>query len=290
MNKIKISYNKINPLIKEFLKEDSVEGLEKRTLLNKVSFSKKYYSDIYFHSGAIDEQASLNIKNAKKVIVNSYMLKDELLKALKIEDDSLFEVIYPVVNYEKLKQKESKAILCEEFEIQKDKKIILFTANNLKASGVLEFCNILNSLNYKNYQAIIAGSAKQIYTLKFAISKYNFESKLLFIEDHKNINLLFSAADIFILPTQLKSFASNIIKAMFYKTAVFVSFNNAAKEITDVFATMNEGHDATTPFKVDALLGRANDLKLIKKQNKKLSREFALDLQIDKLKQIALNI
>ncbi len=290
MNKIKISYNKLNPLISEFLKEKEVELLEERKLIHKMSFVKKKYADIYFHTGLVSKDDLQNIKNAKKVIVNSFMSKKEVLKEAKIKDDSLIEVIYPVVSYVQLKAKESKKAFCEEFEIKKDKKIILFTAKNLKYNGVLEFCNILNSLNYKNYQAVIAGDSKQIYSLKFAISKYNFEDKLLFIEDPKDLNLLFSAADIFILPTQVKPFASNIIKAMFYKTAVFVTYNNAAREITDVYATMNEGSDSTTPFKVDALLGRVNDLKLIKKQNKKLSREFSLSLQIKKLKQIAFNI
>lgn len=290
MNKTIISYNKLSPLVSEFLKEDSVAVLEKESLFNKLTFSKKDYASIYFHSGSFDKLSLENIKNAKKVIVNSHMLKKDLEKVAKIKDASFVEVIYPVINYESLKSKESKEIICKEFNINNDKKIIFFTAKNLKANGVLEFCNILSSLNYKNFQGIIAGDAKQIYTLKFAISKYNFEDKLIFIEDPKDINLIFSAADIFILPTLNKGFASNIIKAMFYKTVVFVTKNNAAKEIIDIYATINEVHDATTPFKVDALLGRQNDLKLIKKQNKKLSKEFILDLQIKKLKQIALNI
>lgn len=290
MNNITISYNKETSLVKNFLKENFVEVLEKRTLLNKVSFSKKTYGDIYFHTGVLDEPCKKNILNSKKTIVNSFMAKKEVIKFCEIKDDSLVEVIYPVIDYLPLDVNVSKKTLCDEFNISPDKQIILFTASNLKSNGVLEFCNIINSLNYNNFQAIVAGDAKQIYSLKFLISKYKFEDKLLFIEDPQDINLLFSACDIFILPTQKKSFASNIIKAMFYESAVFVTFNNAASEITDVYATMNQGSDATTPFKVDALLGRINDLNLIKKQNKELSLEFFLDLQIEKLKQIALII
>ena len=70
---------------------------------------------------------------------------------------------------------------------------------------------------------------------------------------------------------------------MSYKSAVFVSAYNSSREIVDIFATMASPIDPNTSFKVDALLENMDDLKLIKKQNSKISREFYINKQIKKL-------
>ena len=70
---------------------------------------------------------------------------------------------------------------------------------------------------------------------------------------------------------------------MSLKSAVFVSAHNSAREIVDVFATMESPTDPNTSFKVDALLKSNDDLKLIKKQNAKISKKFSIDKQMKKL-------
>lgn len=278
----KIYYKNKTPLIEYIEKEIHCKVLKDKSLLGKL-FSSKEFADLYFHQGILDEDALERIKNAKISIVNSFKVKQDILKQTNL-DDSKVEVIYPALNEIYLKPKESKEKICEEFGFDKEKKIILFTAKNFKTSGAKEFLDIIKSLNYKNIQVIMAGDAKQIYTFKFQFAKYNLDEKVLLIEDYKNINLLFSAADIFILPTHGQGFATNILKAMFFKTVVFISSNSLTREIVDVFATMNSPSDPSTAFKVDALLGRNEDLKLIKNQNKKLSEEFLLQRQIEKVK------
>lgn len=289
MTNFTISYKNKNVLIDTILQESNIEELKPLSLMDKLTFRAKNYPDIYCHSGAIDDETLDIVNHAKLVITTSFASKNDIVSQSKI-DESLIEVIYPSLNLEYLKPKESKEILSNEFDFDKKRKIIFFTAKNLKSNGAIEFCNIIKSLNYKNVQFIIAGESKQIYNLKFQVSKYNFDEKVLFLEDYENMNLLFSAADIFILPTHISGFSSNILKAMFFKTAVFVSASSSSREVVDTFATMNSPNDATTPFKVDALLGRESDLKLIKKDNKKLSEEFLLERQVERLKQLISNI
>jgi glycosyltransferase involved in cell wall biosynthesis len=137
---------------------------------------------------------------------------------------------------------------------------------------------------------LIAGSAEQIQQLKFQVSRMQFKEEPIFIEDYSHPNLLFSAADIFVLPTYISGFARSVLHAMFFKTAVFVSAHSSAREVVDVFATMNSPMDGSTPFKVDALLGRKEDLDLIKKQNKKASEMFLLSVQIEKLIELSKKI
>ena len=69
---------------------------------------------------------------------------------------------------------------------------------------------------------------------------------------------------------------------MFHKNAIFVSSSSSSSEIADVYSTMNGNNDGASPFKIDALLARKIDLELIQNENYEKSKEFMLDLQIQK--------
>ncbi len=284
-----IAYKNQTNLIANFEQLEGVEVLKPQSLLNKVAFRKKEYADIYFHSGALDKEAEEAIENAKAVIVTSKSSCHEVLDNTNQSKKNI-HIIYPPISDEYLKSKVSKKTLCEEFEFDEKKKILFFTAKNFKSNGAKEFCDLLQSINYKHIQVFIAGDKIQINNLRFQTSKYNFGDKVIMLEDYPNMNLLFSAADIFILPTRINGFASNILKAMFFKTAVFVTDNSSSSEVVDVFATMNSPTDRSLPFKVDALLGRKADLDEIKKTNRKVAKQYTLEKQMEKLQSIVENL
>jgi len=289
MNKISIAYKIKTNLLKELEKEERIVILEKQSLLKKLSFSKKEYADIYFHSGTLDDISISNIKNSKKTIVNSKQLKNNILLKIDILDEKIV-VVYPSLKLNYQKPKKIKEKICKEFDIDSTPKIIYFTAKNLKTSGVKEFFDIIVSLNSMNKQIIISSDKTQITSLKFLISKYNFGDEVLLLEDYKNENELFLAADIFILPTYNKSFASNVLKAMYCKCAVFTTSTNHASELIDVFATMENPSDPNSSFKVDALLSRNDDLKYIQKANRKKAKKYELLKNLNKLNSILDNI
>ena len=285
MNKTTIYYKNKNSLIDALEKNENIELLKEQSVMSKFSFKSKEYAHIYFHSGSFDKQTLEAIENAKMVIATSKKAKKEIIKQSGV-DESKVEVIYPAINETYLKPKESKAVLSEQFDIDAKQKIILFTAKNFKQNGAKEFCDIIAQLNYKHIQVIIAGDDTQINQLKFQASKYGFGEKVLLIENYPDMNVLFSAADIFILPTHINGFSSNVLKAMFFKTAVFVSANCASSEVVDVFSTLNFPNDRATPFKVDALLGNKEELKLVKKTNQKEAQNYLFEKQINQLMDI----
>lgn len=277
-----INFKAKTKLIDELLKQDNISLVDKESFVDKLLFKKKKYASVYFHTGSLDKEASENIKNAKKVIVNSRAAREELLEKFNI-DEEVIDIIYPAIDLEYKKPKEIRAAFCEKFEIDPKKKIIFFTARNLKSSGVIEFINIVMQLANNNFFAVIAGDKKQINTLKFQLSKFNLEDKLLLLEDYEDMDELFLAADIFLLPTHNKSFAQNVLKAMFCKCVVFTTANNASKELIDIFSTMDSPSDRSMQFKLEAILQNKDDMKLIKKQNRKIAKEFTLDKQLAKV-------
>lgn len=285
MNTISITYKAKTKLIEELEKQENIKTLEDQSLLKKLSFSKKEYADVYFHSGSIDDKAIENASNAKKIIVPSLKLKKEMITKANITED-IIELVYPSVNVEYEKPKVIKGKVCEKLGINPKKRIVLFTAKNIKANGVKEFIETIFSLNEDNFIALIAADHKQIYSLKFQLSKFDYSDKIMLVEDYDNMNELFLASDIFLLPTYNSSFATNVLKAMYCKCAVFTTVNNHSKELIDVFATMESPTDRSAPFKVDALLMQKEELKKIKKQNRNIAKKYTLSNNLQRVNEI----
>lgn len=289
MNKITISYKSTNILIEELKKQENIEVLKEVNFLTSL-FNKKKYADVYFHSGNLDEKSIENIKNSKITITNCFASMNQIIAKTKVSHEKI-KVIYPSINIEYKKPKDVKAKICEELKIDVKTKLILFTAKNFKTSGIKEFLDICSSLSFPNFKIIIAGEKKQISTLEFQLPKYqNLQDKIILLADYKNMDDLFLASDIFLLPTYNKSFSTNVIKAMYCKCVVFLSLENDAKEIVDVFASMDSPDDPSTAFKIDAVLLDKNELKKIKKQNRKLALECDLKANLDKTNFILENV
>jgi len=281
MNKLNIYSKSKTLLINELSKHVDLNFLDDKTLQNA-------HCDVYFHSGKIDENIASIFSRSNNIIVNSKSAKKDILNKIEIDENKV-HVIYPAIRKSSINIKEVKREFREELNILKKTRIIFFTARTLKTNGVKEFFDIIISLNNDNYKVVIASDKEQIETLKFQIGKYKLEDKVIFYEDFKSMDLLYAASDIFVLPTYVKNFSLSILKAMSFKTAVFVSSTNSARELVDIFATMESPTDPNTSFKIDALLREKDDLKLIQKSNHKVAKDFYIEKQIQRLLSI-LNI
>ncbi|MCT7537942.1 glycosyltransferase [Aliarcobacter butzleri] len=287
--KTTISYKTTNILIEKLKKQENIEVISNKGFFKKL-FNNKKYADVYFHSGSLDEKSIKNIKNSKITIVNSFSIKNKILEKLKISSEKI-EVIYPSININIENEDTIKIDFYKKFNIDFDTKLIFFTAKNFKTSGIKEFLDICSNLNYSNFKIIIAGDKRQIGSLQFSLPKYKkLEEKIILIDDYKNFDELFLVSDIFLLPTHNKSFATNILKAMFCKCVVFLSIKNDAKEVIDVFASMSSPTDATIAFKIDAILLDEKELENIKEQNKKLAKECSIENNLKRFNEEISNI
>ena len=279
-----INYKIKNTLITKLLEQENIQELKKPTFFSKL-FGKKEFADIYFHSGNIDKEVLENIKNAKKVFVNSRSAHHDLLKSFQ-ENLEKVELLYPSVNIEYQKPKEIKQKFCQDQNIDPKKKIIFFTAKNFKTSGIKEFLSLILQLKNDNFVAVVEGDKKQITNLRFQLSKIDTQEKIILLENYPNKEQIFLACDIFLLPTYNKNFATNVLRAMFCKSVVFTTSNNAAKELIDTFSTMESPNDRSMQFKLEAILQNKEDMKLIKKQNRKIAKQYTLEKQLEKFNSI----
>ena len=290
MKQTTVYYKISNTLINNLKHRKDIKILKKPSFLTKL-FSKKRYPDIYFHSGELDENSIEFIKNSKFVVTNSFSNLNLILAKTKISHEKI-KVIYPSVDIKYQKPKELKEKYKDRFSLTENTKIIFFTAKNFKTSGVKEFLQIVSNLSFIDFKVIIAGAKQQLAALEFTLPKYSkLEPKIILLDESKEkLDELYLISDVFLLPSYNKNIASSVIKAMFCKCVVFSTMNNDAKEILDVYATMENPNDPSTAFKIDAILFDENELKKIKKQNREIALEMSLDKNIDKFNDILTKI
>ena len=290
MKQTTVYYKISNTLINNLKHRKDIKILKKPSFLTKL-FSKKRYPDIYFHSGELDENSIDFIKNSKFVVTNSFSNLNLILAKTKISHEKI-KVIYPSVDIKYQKPKELKEKYKDRFSLTENTKIIFFTSINFKTSGVKEFLQIVSNLSFIDFKVIIAGTKQQLAALEFTLPKYSkLEPKIILLDESKeNLDELYLISDVFLLPSYNKNIASSVIKAMFCKCVVFSTMNNDAKEILDVYATMENPNDPSTAFKIDAILFDENELKKIKKQNREIALEMSLDKNIDKFNDILTKI
>ena len=290
MKQTTVYYKISNTLINNLKHRDDIKILKKPSFLTKL-FSKKRYPDIYFHSGELDENSIDFIKNSKFVVTNSFSNLNLILAKTKISHEKI-KVIYPSVDIKYQKPKELKEKYKDRFSLTENTKIIFFTAKNFKTSGVKEFLQIVSNLSFIDFKVIIAGTKQQLAALEFTLPKYSkLEPKIILLDESKEkLDELYLISDVFLLPSYNKNIASSVIKAMFCKCVVFSTMNNDAKEILDVYATMENPNDPSTAFKIDAILFDENELKKIKKQNRNIALEMSLDKNIEKFNDILTKI
>lgn len=290
MKQTTVYYKISNTLINNLKHRDDIKILKKPSFLTKL-FSKKRYPDIYFHSGELDENSIEFIKNSKFVVTNSFSNLNLILAKTKISHEKI-KVIYPSVDIKYQKPKELKEKYKDRFSLTENTKIIFFIAKNFKTSGVKEFLQIVSNLSFIDFKVIIAGTKQQLAALEFTLPKYSkLEPKIILLDESKeNLDELYLISDVFLLPSYNKNIASSVIKAMFCKCVVFSTMNNDAKEIIDVYATMENPNDPSTAFKIDAILFDENELKKIKKQNRNIALEMSLDKNIEKFNDILTKI
>lgn len=290
MKQTTVYYKISNTLINNLKHRDDIKILKKPSFLTKL-FSKKRYPDIYFHGGELDENSIEFIKNSKFVVTNSFSNLNLILAKTKISHEKI-KVIYPSVDIKYQKPKELKEKYKDRFSLTENTKIIFFTAKNFKTSGVKEFLQIVSNLSFIDFKVIIAGAKQQLAALEFTLPKYSkLEPKIILLDESKEkLDELYLISDVFLLPSYNKNIASSVIKAMFCKCVVFSTMNNDAKEIIDVYATMENPNDPSTAFKIDAILFDENELKKIKKQNRNIALEMSLDKNIEKFNDILTKI
>jgi len=209
-------------------------------------------------------------KNAKKIIANSKMIKEEIIKTYNINPEKI-EVIY---NGVPIKEKVDFSDIKKEFNI-KDEKILLYVGSGFKRKGVKEALEIVSKLK-GNFKFFIVGKEKKIEVYKNYAKKLEIEDKVIFTGPRSDVDKFYSMADIFIFPTKYEPFSNVVLEALSFECVVFTTNKNGASEILDKKFII----DDKIIQRIEYFLENEEELKKEQKKAKELASKFSIERNV----------
>jgi len=286
MNNLLIYNKKKSKLLDALNLIYDLEYIKKPSFLSALFTKQTQYPDIYFYDSKLDKYNIELLLNSKLIIVNSNAQKQYLVKKLPALDMNNIKVVYPYIDHDSIYDEYLQENFKKNHNIDLDTKIIFFRANKLSKNGIKTVLSIVSNLNSANFTLLVESSKKEIDSLRVQLQIMKIKFNVILVEDYKNKNELFMISDIFLFPSSSRFFNRDILKAGFYKTAIFVSCNNYASEVVDTFATIELDDEHSTIFKIDALLSNSSELEVVKDTNYKQLKKYFFSNSFNSLKNL----
>lgn len=214
--------------------------------------------------------------NSKKIIVNSNMIKKQIIATYNIPKEKI-KLVYNGIVLKEFDYKKSFQKISDEFTIDKNKKIILYIGSGFERKGVHEFLQILSKLQNQNYQAFIIGKDKNLSHYKNLAQNLKIDNKIIFTEERDDVDNFYTISDIFLFPTKYEPFSNVVLEAMSFKNAIITTMQNGAHEILNQEFIMQTPEDFSITSKIDKLLTNENELNKIKEENFAIVQDFTIE-------------
>lgn len=224
-------------------------------------------------------------KNAKKIITNSNMVKNDIVQTYQINPDKI-RVIYSGIKLTEFNYQKSFDALSKEFKLKKETPYILFVGSGYKRKGVIEFLRIIAAINKKDLIAFIIGKEKRLDFYKSKAKDLGIENRVIFAGPRKDVNDFYTISDIFLFPTHYEPFGNVILEAMNKKNVVFTTMQNGANEILDKDFLMQSPSDFSVVAKINSLLDSPEKMRSIQDNNMQLSKEFSIEKNLSQTMEI----
>lgn len=219
--------------------------------------------------------------NSKRIIANSNMIKNEIIKTYGISEDKI-KVVYNGFKLEETNYELSYNNLKDEFSLdsKRKEKTILYVGSGFKRKGVKEFLEILSKLKNKNFKAFVLGKEKKIQYYKDYAKELNIDDKVTFTGPRTDVKDFYSISDIFLFPTKYEPFSNVVLEAMNYENVVVTTKQNGASEILNNKYTMITPTDYSIVERIDNLLVNDDKIEKLKKENLKIVQNFSIEKNV----------
>ena len=214
--------------------------------------------------------------NAKCIIANSNMVKNEIIESYGINPNKI-DVVNNGVNFNKFDYTSSFNKLSEEFGLREKDKLLLHVGSGFKRKGVEEFLTIISKLDDHNIKAFVIGKEKDIAYYKELSKSLNIDNQVFFIGPREDVNDFYTVCDVFILATHYEPFGNVILEAMSYNNAVITTKMCGANFLLEDKFVMTNPNDITIVNVINNLLENDGYLKEIKGINYKKSLDFTIE-------------
>ncbi len=200
-----------------------------------------YYKRISFKYNPLHRIKLAQEKNAfehpllKKIITNSNMIKEEVLKYYNVSPEKL-TVIHNGVEFDRIEKDfsvwhEEKDSILNSLKLPKSAYHFLFVGIGFKRKGLKQLLLGLSLLNNRNFTLSVVGDDKNIKYYKRLTKKLNLDNKVFFFGKRKDIRQFFKYSDCCVIPSLYDPFANVTLEALAMGVFVVTSEYNGGKEI-----------------------------------------------------------
>lgn len=211
--------------------------------------------------------------NAKKIIANSQMVKQEIMRHYNIDSDKI-SVIYSGIETDT--DSSNAGSLREEFSIDPAVQIILFVGSGFARKGVSEMLHLLAKLD-RQFYAIIVGKDKHIKRYMALSEQLGLADRVKFTGPVSDIDRYYIDSDIMMLPTRYEPFSNVVLEAMRGGNAVITTRQNGAAEILQNELLMDQSSDEKILPVLRRLLDEPDYLEKIKNLNIETIKDFSIE-------------
>ena len=219
--------------------------------------------------------------NAKRIIANSYMIKNEIINTYDINSEKI-DVVYNGVESKVINYEESFKKLSKEFDLDENNLILLYVGSGFKRKGVEEFLQIISRLANENIKAFIIGKEKNIKYYEQLSGDLGLSEKVVFTGPRQDADDFYTISDVFLFPTRYEPFSNVVLEAMSFENAVFTTKQNGAHEVLGSEYIMLNSKDMSVVDKIGQLLKDSKSLEKIKRENKLIAKSLSIDLNMKK--------
>ena len=219
--------------------------------------------------------------NAKFIIANSNMIKDEIIDTYGIRPNKI-DVVYNGVESKTINHESSFKKLSKEFDIGKNSSILLYVGSGFKRKGVEEFLEIIAKLKNQSVKAFIIGKEKNLEYYQQLSKDLKIDKTVIFTGPRADVDDFYTISDIFLFPTRYEPFSNVVLEAMSFENAVFTTRQNGAHEILTDEYIMASSKEFSVAKKIDDLLEDAKELSDIKRENKLIASKLSIELNMQK--------
>ena len=220
--------------------------------------------------------------NAKKIIANSKMIKQQIIDTYAISPKKI-EVVYNGVTVEPVERQSARQKLESEFGLEsKNEKILLYVGSGFKRKGVKEMLELLAMIQDKPFKAFIVGKEKKLSEYQALTVSLGLEKKVVFTGPRDDVATFYASADIFLFPTRYEPFSNVILEAMAYGNAVITTRQNGASEILSDAFVMHSPSDTTILPLIEKLMEDTVYLEDVKQQNIEQMKAFTIEKNVEK--------
>lgn len=206
------------------------EWLDRRRIIEP--FFKKLSFSINPHHRTLLYLEKQCFLNSKKIIANSMMVKNDIIRHHNISGDKI-HVIYNGVDLHRFKPvtAEQKNIEKKSLGI-KENKAILFVGADFKRKGLDTLLKTVSLLDMDDIRLIVAGKNETPQYLRM-MKKLGIDKKVTFRGPEREIERLYGISDVFVLPTLYDPFSNATLEAMASGVPVITTRHNGASELIE---------------------------------------------------------